>query len=188
MSNARPYARDANTNTNQDIHNSTPPPQELKLAAAGSIFSCEEFRYSQVKRYFPLIPTSFLVSLVGFRIRNGPTHPHPCIFHGHHLSPFRSLSRNPPGDMLIRFWAAGTQQTVWTVIPPWLGPLGDNPSDFRGDFMTQVQAQPGSCFLKRNEGNTRNLPGFNLPHRSSQPQQNDCSHKHGRDMGQTASI
>lgn len=64
MSNARPYARDANTKAIQGIILS---PQELKLAAASlTIFSCEEFRHYLVMGYFPLIPTSFLVSLDGF--------------------------------------------------------------------------------------------------------------------------
>lgn len=64
MSNARPCARDANTKANQGIILS---PQELKLAAASlTVFSREEFRYYLVIRYFPLIPTSFLVSLDWF--------------------------------------------------------------------------------------------------------------------------
>lgn len=64
MSNARPYARDDNTKANQGIILS---PQERKLAAASlTVFSCEEFSHYLVIRYFPLIPTSFLVSLDWF--------------------------------------------------------------------------------------------------------------------------
>lgn len=54
--------------------------------------------------------------------------------------------------------------------------------------MIQVQAQPASCFFNKELEKYKKISGINLLHRNSQPQQNDCSHQHGRGMAQTAHI